>query len=42
LLQQVRLRAQTLAEMNAFMQKRIEEDDKLKNEIDGILDQLNR
>jgi len=28
--------------MNAFMQKRIEEDDKLKNEIDGILDQLNR
>lgn len=39
---QVKVKAQTLAEMNAFMQRRIEEDDKLKNEIDGILDQLNK
>ena len=39
---QVKLRAQVLAEMNAFLQKRHDEDEALKNEMDGISDMLNK
>ena len=38
----VRVKAQVLAEMNAFLQKRNEEDEGLRNEIDGIVDTINR
>jgi len=39
---QLKSGAQTLAEMNAFLQRRQEEDEKLRNEIENIQDQLNR
>ena len=39
---QVKLRANILAEMNAFLQKRHEEDEALRNEIDAISETLNK
>ena len=38
----VKLRAQILAEMNAFLQKRHDEDETLKNEMEAIGDMLNK
>ncbi|KAL5017485.1 hypothetical protein ScPMuIL_007074 [Solemya velum] len=40
--QMVRLKALVLAEMNAFMQSRHEEDEQLKDSIDEILDLMNK
>nr|XP_015203067.1 PREDICTED: cilia- and flagella-associated protein 43 [Lepisosteus oculatus] len=39
--QQVKLKALTLAEMQAFLQKRTEEDDCVKQDIKNIIDELN-
>lgn len=38
----LKLRAHTLAEMQQFQQKRLEEDEQLKNDIDNIYEQLNK
>ena len=38
----MKLRAQILAEMNAFLQKRHDEDETLKNEMEAIGDMLNK
>ena len=38
----MKLRANILAEMNAFLQKRHDEDEALKIDIDNITDQLNK
>lgn len=38
----VKIRAQVLAEMNAFLQRRIDEDDVLRNELDDIQEQINK
>lgn len=39
---QMKQKALTLSEMEAFLKKRVDEDEQLKNEIDGISDTQNK
>lgn len=38
---QVKRKALTLAEMQAFLQRRIEDDEKIKKDIDNIFSEVN-
>jgi hypothetical protein len=39
---QIKQKALVLAEMDNFYKKRVEEDERLKNEMEGIFDTLNK
>lgn len=42
IISQVKSKQSTLAEMNAYLQKRQEEDDELKGDIDDIMQHISR